>query len=345
MEQKSLGIEVQPPEPPSWPLQSAARGLALFFGAFSLANGLVAAIARRSEDVWWIDFGMMSSWFGAITGLLAAILLLMFGVVPRMTDNRRFLTCAACVTLSSVALSNVLSYYLAWVSGSIRPEVPVPFSAILAATFAWLCVVAWRSRDVSPHRWARALTIGVALTAVILFPLLQVGFFGTTDYRRPAAMAVVFGAKVHPDGTLSSSLADRVRTGVELYRQGLTERLVMSGGVGASGVDEALAMRDFAVAMGVPADAITVDSMGVNTDATVRNTCDLLGEGERMMVVSQFYHLPRIKLAYRAAGCDVLTVPADEMRPIPKTPMFVLREIPGFWVYWGRSVWRDISPR
>jgi uncharacterized SAM-binding protein YcdF (DUF218 family) len=118
----------------------------------------------------------------------------------------------------------------------------------------------------------------------------------------------------------------------------------MSGGVGESGVDEAVAMKRRAVELGVPAEVILLDQDGVNTDATVANTTRLLQQHglSRVLVVSQFYHLPRIKMAYRAAGWHVRTVPAEGGRPIAKTPLFVLREIPGFWVYWARAGWRDV---
>jgi uncharacterized SAM-binding protein YcdF (DUF218 family) len=103
-------------------------------------------------------------------------------------------------------------------------------------------------------------------------------------------------------------------------------------------------MKRRAVELGVPADVIVLDNAGVNTDATVANTTALLrARGlTRVLVVSQFYHLPRIKMAYRAAGWQVRTVPAQAPRPIAKTPLFVVREIPGFWVYWARAGWRDV---
>jgi len=57
-----------------------------------------------------------------------------------------------------------------------------------------------------------------------------------------------------------------VTTGSELYREGLADTIVMTGGIEHSGVDETVVMRDLAV--------------------------------------SQWYHLPRIKLAYARAGLD-----------------------------------------
>lgn len=322
--------------------RDAARGVLLFFGTYSLLNSLVAAIGGRHEDLWWIDYAFLPSVLGAVVGLLAAVLMLWYAVQPAVDDRRRFLTAVATATLATVALSNTLGFYAAWADGTVNPGVPVPFSAILACMFTWLTLQVWRSGGDGSAKRGRLSVVAVAVLAAMVFPLAHVAFFGTTDYRRPASAAVILGAKVHSDGRLSTSLADRVRTGIELYRSGLAAQLVMSGGTGESGVDEAAAMRDFAVAAGVPASAIVLDSAGVNTDATVANTC-AMADGGRLMVVSQFYHLPRIKLAYRAAGCDVYTVPAGESMPIAKTPLFVLREIPGFWVYWARAAARDMG--
>jgi vancomycin permeability regulator SanA len=175
---------------------------------------------------------------------------------------------------------------------------------------------------------------------LLVFPLAQMAFFGGTDYRRHADVAVVFGAKAMAGGVLSTSLEDRVRTGADLYRTGLVPRLIMSGGVDASAVDETIAMRDRAIALGVPSSAITLDNGGDNTDASVADTVPMFRRMHvrTVLAVSQFYHLPRIKLAYRAAGWDVQTVPATVSRYIDQTPLSVAREIPAFWTYWAASL-------
>jgi uncharacterized SAM-binding protein YcdF (DUF218 family) len=95
-------------------------------------------------------------------------------------------------------------------------------------------------------------------------------------------------------------------------------------------------MRRLAIEQGVPASAISVDPKGLNTDATVRNTVPRL-DGGTVAVVSDFFHLPRIKLAYQRAGVDVLTVPSHARR-IPQTTGLMIREIPAFWVYYLRAV-------
>lgn len=324
--------------------RTLARGVACFFGTFSLANALVAIRTGRAEDLWWIDLGGLPSWL-SVALWLAAGLLVAYAVAPRMAPWRRNATAIVSVLLAFAGLWNTAAFYLAWQSGTFTPAVPVPFTAVVAVGFFFVGHVAFRGPEV--ERTSRSEVAGVVACVLLLavaFPLAHVYFFGTTDYRRPAEVAVVFGAKAYASGALSQSLEDRVRTSAELYNDGLVERLVMSGGVGESGADEAEAMATRARALGVPAGAITLDHEGDNTDLTVANTTAMFAaDGTRsVLVVSQFYHLPRIKMAYRAAGWNVYTVPATEARPIIKTPVLVAREIPGFWVYWARAWARDL---
>lgn len=325
-------------------LRALARGVALFFGAFSLANAAVALRTGRTEDLWWVDLGALPGW---VTGLLwlSAALLVAYAVRPRMRSWRRIATVVVSVVLAVVALVNVAGFYSAWQAGRIVPAVPVPFSAIVAVGFAFVGAAVWLGGEsVQPRRAEALLALTVAVLLVVLFPLAQVRFFGTTDYRREADVAVVFGARVFASGQLTTSLEDRVRTAAGLYADGLADTLIMSGGVGESGHDEAEVMRDRATELGVPERAIVLDHQGLDTDRTVANTVPLFeADGStRVLVVSQFYHLPRIKMAYRAAGQQVYTVPAEESTPIAKTPVLVAREIPAFWLYWARSWARDV---
>src|SRR5262249_10495295 len=134
----------------------------------------------------------------------------------------------------------------------------------------------------------------------------------------------------------SQALADRVRTAVELYNQGLVTHLLFSGGPGDGAVSEPQAMRQVAMAAGVPADAILLDEAGLNTDATVRHTCAEFDRmsASRVLVVSHAYHLPRVKLAYQRAGWDVRTVPARQSRRLRSEPTFVAREVVAIWAYY-----------
>lgn len=330
---------------PRLALHAAARGVALFFGLFALLN-LVGELRTPGFDqnIWWLDLRPLPASVSA--GLLgvAGLLLVWWAARPRAAGWRRLLTAAVLGALTVVALRNGLAFYEVWHAGLIRPWLGVPLSFVLAAVLAWLL---WAVAAPAPlprdRRWtplAAALVAAAALLLCgLLFPLAQQAFFGKTTYVRPAAVAVVFGAQVHPTGRASITLTDRVATAVALYKQGLADRLLMSGAKGADEpANEVTVMRRLAIDQGVPASAISVDPRGFDTDSTVRNTTPRLRDaGGPVAVVSDFFHLPRIKLAYQSAGLDVVTVPSHARR-IPQTTGLVVREIPAFWVYYLRAV-------
>jgi uncharacterized SAM-binding protein YcdF (DUF218 family) len=106
-------------------------------------------------------------------------------------------------------------------------------------------------------------------------------------------------------------------------------------------IHETEGMRRFATTLknhAVPDDDILVDRAGVNTRATVENTCRLFREHgfERVLAVSHFYHLPRIKMAYQRAGHDVYTVPAKESYTLTMLPWYIAREVAALWLYYVR---------
>lgn len=324
-----------------WLPAAAARGLALFIGAFTLTN-VITSWRRESVDfnIWWVSLPAVGRTLNTVLLGALGIVLVAYVVAPRGRPWRRWTTAVLAVAFAAVAGWNGIGFYRAWWDGEIRPGVPLPLSFVLCVL---LLFVAWAaSRPAARRRraWAAVVLLATVAACVLVFPLAQVFFFGTTDYRRPAPLAVVFGAQVHNDGRPSTSLRDRMDTGVQLYKQGLARRLLVSGAVGDSGYDEAEVMRDMAVAAGVPREDVIVDSGGVNTEATVRNSLSYLepGAGAQALAVSQFYHLPRIKLAYQAVAARVATVPALTSTPIPQTPYLVVREIAAFWVYYLRAV-------
>jgi hypothetical protein len=58
----------------------------------------------------------------------------------------------------------------------------------------------------------------------------------------------------------------------------------------------------------------------------------------RILVVSHFYHLPRVKLAYQRDGWNVYTVPANESYLLGKLPYNMAREVAALWVYFFRPL-------
>ena len=283
------------------------RGLALFLGAFTLLN--LAGDSRFDVNLWWIDLSPLLPRGVAIVTLAAfavAMIALAFG-------KRNAITTALTIVMLIASIANTIRYYVVLSRGEIHSNIPIPLSLLIAIA---LGVILSRADGEGP-----VAMIASFIAAALIFPLAQISLFGFTDYRRPADVIVVFGATGAP-------LYDRVRTACELNAQGLAPKLLFSGGPG-----EPEAMRYYAMKRGVPASAIVEDPAGVNTEATVRNTVEM--SRGRILAVSHFYHLPRIKMTFQRYGSEVYTVPS-ETTMYALMPYQLAREDAAFWTYYLR---------
>lgn len=154
------------------------------------------------------------------------------------------------------------------------------------------------------------------------------------DEIQKADVAVVLGNAVNRDGLPSHRLAARLDTAVKLYHDGMFDHVIVSGGIGRYGFDEAAVMKNYLVKQGVPPEKIIADSLGVTTAATARNTAVIAREHRwsSVLVISQYFHIPRSRLALSRAGLDrVYSAHAHyfELRDIYST----LREVIGYGAY------------
>jgi vancomycin permeability regulator SanA len=185
--------------------------------------------------------------------------------------------------------------------------------------------------------------LGALLTlggAVFTAEVLYIHAAGLADQRQPAAVILVLGAKVHEDGTPSEALAERVATGVDLYHRGYSKTLLVSGGTGREGQDEAAVMKRIALRLGVPEEAIVEDPRGNNTEASLVTARAWLAArgGGKALVVSHYHHLPRVRLLGKLRGLECATVPADEGETLlAGTPFYVAREAAALAFYFLRG--------
>ena len=105
-------------------------------------------------------------------------------------------------------------------------------------------------------------------------------------------VAIVFGAGVWPDGSLSPMLAGRVDGGIDLYRTGRVTKLLMTGDNGSVDYDEVSAMRDYAIRKGIPPMDIVRDHAGFSTYESCHRARSIFGVSSAILV-TQRYHLPR----------------------------------------------------
>lgn len=179
---------------------------------------------------------------------------------------------------------------------------------------------------------------------VILLSAIAAGLIvwdGLNDELGTADVAVVLGNRIEKDGTPSERLKGRLDKAVELYGKGEFSYVIVSGGMGKEGFDEAVVMRQYLVDHGIPMANILVDSAGKNTFFTAKNSAHLMAQHgwKSAMVISQFFHISRSRLAMARFGVQrIYAAHADyyEWRDIYSLG----REVVAYAYYWIRS-YRD----
>ena len=121
---------------------------------------------------------------------------------------------------------------------------------------------------------------------------------------------LVLGCGVKADGTPSLMLQDRLERSLQLYQLDVAPKLLMSGDHGRQGYDEVGTMKEFVVDAGVPSSDVFMDHAGFSTYESMYRAKDVF-QADKIVIVSQEYHLYRAIYIAQALGLDAYGVAAD----------------------------------
>jgi SanA protein len=154
------------------------------------------------------------------------------------------------------------------------------------------------------RRWPRvsvaaiagAVVLGLVVMGANAYLVLSTRGEATGDVGEVprAQVAIVPGAGVNPDGTMSTMLADRVRQAARLWHAGKVEKVLVSGDHGSWVYDEPDTMRKALVADG----------------ATMVRAKSIFGVRDAV-VVTQGFHMPRALYLADEAGIEATGLTAD----------------------------------
>ena len=167
------------------------------------------------------------------------------------------------------------------------------------------------------------------------------------DAPRKADIIAVFAGGVGESGRAGGGYQERVQHAANLYLAGYSSHLVFSSGF-VFAFQEAEVMRDLAVALGVPPEAIILERQASSTYENVIYTRDIMiaNNWEQLLVVSSPYHMRRAMLTWRkqAPSFQVVSTPVSESQYYAHERMASLEQIRGIvWeyaaivVYWWRG--------
>lgn len=181
-------------------------------------------------------------------------------------------------------------------------------------------------------KWLTALFFLSLLLAAVL--LVSDGLW---DNVQKSDVALVLGNKVEINGEPSARLKARLDRALALNKEGDISSVIVSGAPGKEGYDEAKVMAAYLNLNGIPMENIIIDSGGYSTRASAINTAKIMRDKnfKSILVVSQYFHISRTKLALRNEGItNIYSAHAYifELRDLYSIP----REIVGYCTYFFR---------
>jgi uncharacterized SAM-binding protein YcdF (DUF218 family) len=172
------------------------------------------------------------------------------------------------------------------------------------------------------------------LAAATLFTLIctiQVLAYAQKDETRPADAAIVLGAAAYGHRP-SPIFRERINHAISLYQQGFVHTLIFTGGRNPNDpLSEAEVARNYALAQGVPAAAILIETTSTNTQENLRNAQEVAAAHNlhTFLIISTPYHQKRALSLADDLGLEAYSSPTRTTR----------------WISWlsrGRNYLREV---
>jgi len=183
-------------------------------------------------------------------------------------------------------------------------------------------------------RWSlrRRIGIGVVGAAALLWlgSASMVLWHASRDRAASAEAIVVLGAAQYR-GRPSPVLRARLDHAIGLYARGLAPRIVLTGGTAEGDTaSEALVSRAYLLQAGVPDSVLLLENEGRTTSQSLTRVAQMLRarDLERVILVSDPFHVFRASLVARRHGLRVLTSPTstDALARVARQPGYFLGE-------------------
>ena len=143
--------------------------------------------------------------------------------------------------------------------------------------------------------------------------------------------ALILGASVSKDGTLSPILQDRASAAVDIYNAHKVKRILVSGDNSTTTYNEVNPVKTYLVFHGVPAEDVFLDYAGFDTYSSMYRARDIFLVGSTT-IVSQSFHLPRAVFIARNLTIDAYGYSADDGH-------YLLRNYIREWLANGKAVY------
>jgi len=165
-------------------------------------------------------------------------------------------------------------------------------------------------------------TVAVVCTAVIVllaYVSLRIEEQSTRDEAQPSDVILVLGAAEYR-GRPSPVFRSRLDHAYDLFSRKFAPRIMTTGGAGGDPVfTEGEVGRSYLISRGVPSEAIVVENESESTVESLAMASEIMRRMglQSVIVVSDGYHIYRVKKMLQFRGLHVLGSPRKEAHPDP----------------------------
>lgn len=161
------------------------------------------------------------------------------------------------------------------------------------------------------NRLVKGALVLAAVGAVVELGLMGVVFLAEKTPRplEKRDAIIVLGARIMPDGELSTTVLHRVQTALKVFSDGYAPLIIACGAQGADEPEtEAGAMARWLIESGVPASDVVVEDKSTDTVENLRNArAEMAARGlQTAIVVTSDYHLTRALWLAKDQGLDAI---------------------------------------
>lgn len=144
----------------------------------------------------------------------------------------------------------------------------------------------------------------IVLIVIILVPVI-INFYvilstknrivsGNSELLTDIDYIVILGAGIRR-GKPSPMLEDRLKTGISLYNNDISNKILITGDHENNDYDEVTVMKNYLLDQGIPEEDIVLDNYGISTYDSIYRVKDVY-KANKVVIVSQRYHLYRALL-------------------------------------------------
>lgn len=129
------------------------------------------------------------------------------------------------------------------------------------------------------------------------------------EKRKDIDCVIILGAGIWGDSP-SPMLQDRLDVGIEIYKDGIVPKIIMSGDHGRKEYDEVNIMKEYAINKGVSSIDIFMDHAGFSTYDSIYRAKKIFG-AKNIIIVTQEYHLYRALYISNSLDLNAYGVSSD----------------------------------